>query len=350
MTTPAPPRFLLQHNRAPGDIVVMTAFVRDLKLAFPDVTIGVKTSAMDLWRHNPHVTSLRGQKGAQTLTLDYGRGIREQKYETIHFLSYFHRDFHRRTKMTVPLVRPYPDLHLSPEEQTKRPVQDRYWVVVAGGKSDFTAKVWHTEKFQATVDELRRQGIACVQVGGNDRGHWHPPLRGALNLVGRTNLRDMLRLIHHADGVLCGVSLPMHVAAALQRPCVVLGGGREAWWWEAYVRENVGLGGKEVAEQLKMPHRFLHTLGLLDCCKWAGCWKNKVVRMGKDPLICLRPVVRPGQAVPECLDMITVDMVMTAILSYYYDGSLAPIRGSALAQDVNGLHHEGAYVQEGLHG
>lgn len=324
-------KLILTHKRAPGDVVAMTALVRDLVTSFPGkFEVDVDTSAMDLWRNNPYLTPLREKqkrvvsRDVEYIKCQYGRGIRDQNYEPVHFLAYWHRDFERQTKIKVPVTAPYPDLHLSEEERTVPIVEGRYWVVLSGGKSDFTAKVWEVRRMQQVVERLGEMGLGVVQIGSNDTGHWHPPLQGenVINLVAQTNLRDMMRLIHHADGVICGITCAMHMAAALHRPCVVLGGGREAWWWEAYVRQNKGL---VCPEKLKVPHQFLHTIGLLDCCKHHGCWKNKVVPLRNDKSLCYHPVVKPGQPVPLCMDMITVEHVMEAVMKYYTDQTLPPV-------------------------
>lgn len=323
-------RLILVHKRAPGDTAVLTALVRDIALTHPGAfQIGVDTNAAALWENNPYIVSareLRGQKGVEHIKLTYGKGLRDQNHETVHFLAYFHRDFEVQARVRIPLTLPYPDLHLSEEERSRRLVEGRYWVFLSGGKSDFTAKVWGQAAWQETISALSALGVPCVQIGGTERGHWHPEIAGALNLVGRTGLRDWLRLIYHADGVICGVTAAMHLAAALQRPCVVLAGGREAWWWEAYVRENAGLGGPETAQRLTVPHRYLHTIGLLDCCQAHGCWKNKVLPLNGDSSLCKYPIVKPGQAVPKCLDMITPQHVVEAVMSYYEDRTLPPIK------------------------
>ena len=99
-----------------------------------------------------------------------------------------------------------------------------------------------------------------VQVG--EAGHHHPALRGVLDLRGKTDLRQLVRLVHHAQGVLCPVTLHMHLAAAVpvkagmprNRPCVVVAGGREPSQWEAYPH-----------------HQYIHTNGALPCCDNGGC-------------------------------------------------------------------------------
>lgn len=320
---------LLTHHRAVGDTLVMTGLVRDIALTYPgQYSISVSTSAPDLWRHNPYVKDVLPRTRAEKLPhvkLDYGSGLRkESKKRAVHFVSYFHEDFRLKTGTTVPLHLPHPDLHLSPQERNTPLLNDRYWVVLSGGKSDFTAKVWGTTYWQQLVDLLRSVGIQVVQAGGTSKGDWHPPLDNVLNLVGHTNLRDMMRLLHHADGVICGVTMAMHMAAALEKPCVCIAGGRESWWWEAYVNENKGFG--LASGKLRVPHRYLHTIGQLSCCQTQGCWKDRIYPpTTKRFSLCKQPKDLGSQKIPLCLDMIRPEHVMEAVLSYYEDRTLPPI-------------------------
>lgn len=324
-----PPQFLLTHKHAPGDTVVLSALFRDIKRAYPHIEIGFHGHATDVLKHNPYLTPMPldedgnpRDKRVRRMRMCYRDGLRRQNRETCHFIAEFHRNFQTQTGLVVPITEPYPDLHLSEEEKATPIVAGPYWCFLSGGKSDFTAKVWANENWIKTVELLRGHGIAMVQFGGTSRGHWHPEVPGVLNLVGRTNLRDLIRLIYHSQGVICGVTCSMHVAAALQKPCVVIAGGREAWWWEAYCRENAGLS---CPERLLVPHRYLHTIGMLSCCASHGCWRSKVVPLHDDKSLCKLPIIRPGQAVPKCLDMITPQMVVDAVMSYYVDGTLPGI-------------------------
>jgi hypothetical protein len=184
-----------------------------------------------------------------------------------------------------------------------------YWVLVAGGKLDFTAKWWPPEYYQAVVDHFagRIQFVQCG--GGRDR---HPPLRRVLSLVGRTDLRQLVRVIYGAEGVVCPVTFAMHLAAAVPvrggagplRPCVVIAGGREPPHWEAYPG-----------------HQFLHTVGALDCCATGGCWKSRCQPVGdgdpKDRDLCRRPTrVGEGPLVGQCMAMVTPQRVTDAIELY----------------------------------
>ncbi|PWU08851.1 MAG: hypothetical protein C5B50_28645 [Verrucomicrobia bacterium] len=140
-----------------------------------------------------------------------------------------------------------------------------------------------------------------------DKGHYHPPLKGVLDLRGKTSLRDLIRLVHFADGILCPVTLHMHLAAAVPLPagrkrlrhCIVVAGGREPAHWEQYPG-----------------HHYLHTIGQLDCCATGGCWKSRTVPLGDgspldQPQSLCRDVTPRGM--PRCMDMISAHRVCELI-------------------------------------
>lgn len=326
-------RFILRHNRAPGDITAMTALVRDLAVAHPGkYEVAVDTSFRDLWANNPHTFPLNeAAKGATVVKLSYGEYITLAARQPVHFLESFHRDFEKKTGIKVPLTRPTPDLHLSPFEERTKLVEGKYWVLLAGGKLDFTTKHYVYRRHQQVVNALRGLGLGVVQLGakGKNPTHHHPKLDGTLDLIGQTSLREMLQLIRHSEGVICTITFAMHAAAALGKPCVVTAGGREEWWWEAYHRDNPGLGPNR--HTLAVSHRYLHTLGRLDCCLRKGCWKNKVLASERDKSFCAYPKESDGgQVVPLCMDMITADRIVESVLSYYMDGTLTPPEGMML--------------------
>ncbi len=190
----------------------------------------------------------------------------------------------------------------------------RFWIVVSGGKTDFTAKWWDPERYQRVVDAFAGM-IQFVQVG--EASHHHPALEGVIDLRGKTDLRQLVRLVHHADGVLCGVTSLMHLAAAVptksgrpgRRPCVVVAGAREPTHWEAYPH-----------------HQYLHRVGAIPCAESGGCWKSRVVPLGdgaeQDRSLCKSPVHGAGVIIPKCLSLISVSDVIRAIETYYEGGVL----------------------------
>lgn len=308
-------KLILKSGLSPGDIVMLTAAVRDLHAAYPgEYVTDVRTPCAALWAHNPHITPIAdADPEARVIEMHYPL-IGRSNQAPFHFIHGYRMHLEKELGRPIPAGDFKGDIHLSAEERGwMSQVEEiegkgtRFWIIVAGGKRDFTAKIWETARFQEVVDRLAGR-IRFVQVG--EAGHQHPALRGVFDLRGKTDLRQLVRLVHHADGVVCPVTSLMHLAAAVPaktgalRPCVVIAGGREPSQWEAYPG-----------------HRFLDTIGSLPCCSIGGCWKSRVVAIGdgdkKDESLCVRPVATPsGQTIPQCLDLVTADAVVKAVESY----------------------------------
>jgi len=316
-------QLILQHTRALGDTVVMTAVVRDLAITYPGrFQIHINSNFRDVWANNPHIAGLNTPAGCRRITLCYKKGITAAgRGEQVHFVSWFHRDFTNKTGIPLIPLLPQPDLHMSQVEIDNPIVEGRYWVVVAGGKTDIRTKHWGFENYQQLIVELGRLGISCVQCGALRKEDIHKPMGSCINLLGRTSVREFFSLIHHADGVICPVTGAMHIAAALNKHCVVIAGGREEPWWEGYTNHGPKFGPIASGE-LVAPHVFLHTVGTMDCCLRKGCWKRKI---GGDKA-CPYPVATvSGQVIAKCMDRITIDHVVEAVMGHYESGAVPPI-------------------------
>jgi ADP-heptose:LPS heptosyltransferase len=315
--------FLLDHpRRALGDNVCLTALVRDIALTYPDATIGVRSDLPEIWANNPFVKQFEPDSipGLERVVLDYVKVQKNARFgetQPCHLVRAFHLDFQAQTGLEVPLLVPRPNIHLSYDEITNRPMSEPYWVVIAGGKLDFTVKHWVQTRFQEVIDRYPDRRVKFVQLGGvSDAScqHRHIALPGAVDQIGRTTIRDLFRWIWHAQGVLCGVTGAMHIAAALEKPCVVLAGGREDRWWGAYTNEHAGFGNL-ASGMVTQPHRFLDTIGKLPCCESKGCWVRSVTKPAPADKLCVWPVVQPDQqVVAKCQDILTVDEVLTAMV------------------------------------
>jgi ADP-heptose:LPS heptosyltransferase len=331
-------RLIIRHKWALGDTILLTGLIRDIHRAYPgQYELQVDTHFTNVWWNNPYVTRFESDKQARKVEVGWGDAIAwngyaryGQRREMRHILAWYHYDFERKTGIKVPVTDPRPDLHLTSEERIRR-VTGRYWVILSGGKLDLTTKHWHAHRAQEVVDKLAHQGIHCVQVGAVHTSHVHPPLRNCTNLLGQTeNVRDLWNIILHADGVICGVTGAMHIAAAFEKPCVVYAGGREEPWFEGYVNAFAAFGPE--ANPVRVEHKFLHTLGLLDCCDKQGCWKRRTIPLDPQDLtrksytLCRQPVRPPDtHAVAGCQDLILSDHVVEAVMDYYDKNVLPPI-------------------------
>lgn len=313
-----PRKLILKSNLCPGDILMLTAAVRDLHLTYPDQFLtDVRTSCPELWENNPYITSLSvNDDDVEVIDCKYPL-VHQSNQTPYHFIHAYRIFLNQTLGIQIQAGAFMGDIHLRNEErewmsQVGEVTGDssaRFWMVVSGGKRDYTNKWWDPARFQRVVDHFKGR-LTFVQVG--QEKHVHPPLEGVIDLVGKTDLRQMVRLMYHADGVLCGVTMLMHLAAAVEtkpgrpknRSCVVIAGGREPSQWEAYPH-----------------HQFLHTNGALPCCDAGGCWKSRVQPLGdgdeKDGNLCLRPVIlKTGLVLPQCLDLVSAEDAIRAIELY----------------------------------
>jgi len=316
-------RLILRSFQSPGDVVMLTAAVRDLHRAHPgQFETDVRTSVDPLWENNPYITRMQeGMPDVESIDMHYPL-IHESNCRPYHFIHGYVQFLEQQLGIRIPLSQFCGDVHLSPTEKSLPPLDghslpDRFWIMIAGGKYDFTAKWWNPASYQTVVDHFRGR-ITFVQCG--EAGHWHPPLNGVINLIGKTTTRQFIRLMHHADGVVCPVTFAMHLATAVetrpgrprQRPCVVIAGGREPTHWEAYPY-----------------HQYITTVGTLSCCLDGGCWRSRCQMVGdgdeKDQRdVCEQPVqITPELRIPRCLDMISADDVIRRIELYFQGGAMS---------------------------
>lgn len=312
-------KLLLKCGYSAGDIVMLTATVRDLHKRYPGKFItDVRTPFPDIWEYNPFITPLdEAEPGVETIDCSYPL-INQANHVPYHCLHGYAGFLAGRLGMPVSVTEFKGDIHISEEEKSwmsqvhELTGEDTpFWIVVAGGKYDATIKWWDKNRFQAVVDYFQGR-IQFVQVG--ESSHYHPELKGVIDLRGRTRMRQLIRLVYHSQGVLSPVTAVMHLAAAVEvkgngkakRPCVVVAGGREPAHWEAYPN-----------------HQFIHTNGSLPCCAQGGCWKSRVLPLNdgdnRDESLCLNVVDGP---LPRCMDMITAEHVIERIEMFFKGGAL----------------------------
>ncbi|MHA1469270.1 MAG: glycosyltransferase family 9 protein [Candidatus Asgardarchaeia archaeon] len=316
-----PRKILLINELCPGDLLMLTAAIRDLKICHPEISVEVKTVCPAIWENNPDITQFeKDDPEVEEFKIGYPL-IHSSNNGQYHFIHGFRKDIEDKLGITITPTKFKGAIYLSEEEKSwlsqieEMGIKDKFWIMVAGGKYDYTAKWWNPDSYQQVVNHFKGK-ITFAQCG--EEGHWHPPLKNVVNLIGKTNLRQFIRLIYHSIGVLCPVTFAMHAAAAIDckynlrnRPCVVIAGGREPSQWEKYPH-----------------HRFLENNGCLPCCDNGGCWKSRCQKVGdgdeKDTEgVCLFPIkIKEDLLIPKCLDMIKPTDVIRAIEMYYNGGVL----------------------------
>ena len=315
---------LLKMDQAPGDAVAMTAAIYSLHRTHPGKYItSVESYWPEVFENNPDVffnvmplgeQRIENFNDVDTVCMHYP-AIHQSNDRAIHFMQAWCEHLGSALGVSIPLACNRPQLYF---DNVKPQLQRRYnyWIVCAGGKKDFTTKLWGHDNYQRVVSMLFGK-VHFVQVGGSRppvawaehmRGSQddvgHDPLTGAEYVVGKTSLRDLFDIVRHARGVLCGVSLLMHVAAACEVPAVVIAGGREPVAWNAYPRQQ-----------------YVHTVGALPCSSSQGhkgqaCWRYRTVPLGDGAPMDNSACERPINGTPECMSMITPQEVANLILRY----------------------------------
>jgi ADP-heptose:LPS heptosyltransferase len=305
-------RIILHNGQSVGDVACLSGAVKALKDRLDwRIEIDVRTSCGEVWEAAPYVTPLADDRG-QHVETDCDKGpyatINRCNQRPIHQVEAYCESLSREAGESFTIDDwTQPSIRLTNEEKNwASQVQEitgkppRYWIVNAGIKADYTTKRWHG--YQEVIDRTAEH-VTWVQIG--EAQHRHTLLRGVLDLRGQTDLRQLVRLVYHAAGVLCGVTGLMHLAHWVERPAsipfrrhaVIIAGGREPLSWFAYPG-----------------HQIFHTIGELDCCAAGGCWRSRVKPENDgeshDQSLCEHP--RGDQGL--CMEMIDPAAVAATIL------------------------------------
>ncbi len=312
-------RVILKCDHGASTTVMLTAAVRDLHASCPgQFQTDVRTRHNELWRNNPHLRRL-DPRDPDVEQIDCNPPLTQRNDDPpFHFIHGFLRHLENLLDVEIKPTVFRGDLHLSRREkswisQLQEITRDEipFWVLSAGGTFEKTIKWWDRERFQTVINAFRDR-ILFVQVGAE--GDHHPELSGVVDLRGKTDLRQLIRLIHHAQGVLCPLNLLMHLSSAVDtkpsspnRACVVIAGGGQSTQWQRYPT-----------------HQFLHTIGALTCCDTAGCGRHRTHSLDDNSpsdsadKICVDVV----DDLPHCMHMIGAADVIRSIQRYFDGGVL----------------------------
>ena len=285
---------VLLRNTQPllGDRMMFTPVVRDFKKAYPEIQVGIISAGPEMWHNNPYIDrSVTEANAEETYDIGPGKVTRGSKTNGLHITAAFRESLQENSGKVIKQGPFKPDIHLSEAEKNHRMVDGRYWVINCD-TGPFTAKRWRAERFQQLVDAMPE--TTFVQVGLAKDNYARLKGDNVIDLIGKTKIRELFSLVYNADGCISLVSSLMHVAAAFDKPCVVLAGGREPFTFEKYAN-----------------HIYIDRTGTLPCCKLKACWHN-----------ALSACKDNDGTVAHCMDLITVRQVKDAVESYYEGGAL----------------------------
>jgi len=359
------PRQIVFHNRqALGDILMFTCAVRDFKRAFPEVEVQVQSTAMHIWDHNPYINrdkwievlnphtlhadakslsdiqrqelnrraiQIASEKDIPVLAfIGPGKATNASNRSDNHFANAYRISMETLLGVRIPQGPIRPDVYMTEEEYSAPPlVEPPYWLITAGEKGDWTCKTYAFERWQKVVEHFPQ--VKFVQLGST--GHKHPVLSGdnVVNFIGKTQdrhtgIRDLFNLFNYCEGSMGLVSFQMHLAAAFNKPAVVIAGAREPVHFTRYSGQQ-----------------YLATDGCLPCTVDNGdspkaCWFCKIERC---PYVS--ETVEQGQKIPLCADLISSFDVIKAVSNYYVGGRLKfdkPVGRSKLVNRVKSTVRE----------
>jgi ADP-heptose:LPS heptosyltransferase len=218
-------RYVIHCPRAIGDVLVLTTLFASLKQKY-DCELDINSAFDDIFANNPNRTIIKNFNRKEFVEIDHHPWIISNP--ELSYIEAFHRDAEQKLGIDVPVLCNTPQLYLTDAEKDPFPSLPKdYLVLNASWKTDTSTKFYsHYREVAELLD------MPIVQVGRNDDPFTLIPT--AINWIGKTNTRQLLRLLYNSKGAIGGITFLQHASAALDVPYVCLYGGREPWHWINY--------------------------------------------------------------------------------------------------------------------
>lgn len=337
--TDKPLKLLFKAPKGLSNELILSVAIRNLKLShgnkfFVDILDGTPS----LWDNNPYLTPLSPTDFNVIKINDIYNPMENSLMSFHHISSKYVQLFEDILNIKINNHDFMPNIFLSMEE-TKNDILDKYdidpsspfWIISNGGPSDNSTQWPNPEHMQEVVNTLCDK-ITFIQIGVEDEDvedepgsknvkNINFPLDNVKNLIGKTTLKEFIRLLYHASGVLTPPSFVMHATAAMQpknpmipyKPCVVIAGGKESTNYNSYP-----------------VHKYLSSIGTLTCCSNGGCKIStcqilKDSELDGDTAVCYHPEkinTDVDLVIPKCINIIKPKTIIDAITSYYDGGIL----------------------------
>jgi hypothetical protein len=236
-----------------GDDLLCTTVFRELKKR-GEARIVVRSKHRSLFRGNPDVDIvLRAKLPWIAPLMVHGLSFLQLAYDvplSEHLLAIMCRCAGVTGEIAL---RPY--MFLRPDEVAVGRLFERQIAIQSSGLSaaiPMRNKEWFPERFQDVAHRL--QGRApLIQLGAAS----DPPLKGALDLRGKTSLRQAAAILSHSLVFVGQVGFLMHLARAVDCRSVIVYGGREAPRMTGYIANKNLVGATPCSpcwEQDKCDH------------------------------------------------------------------------------------------------
>ena len=243
------PKVLLYFGFAPGDDLLCTAVLRELRKRGKEGILMV-SDHRELFAGNQDPTYIRPlwaryYRDGSTVSIcrrfvriwggEFTRpeyapldGVDRRRVPSRHIIA----EMCARVGITGPVaIRPY--LMLTEDEKSLAAWAHGQIVIQSSGmaaRHPMRNKEWYPDRVQGVVNALAGE-MEFIQLGSPS----DPALQQVNDLRGVTSIRETAAILSHARLYVGNVGLLMHVARAVECPSVILFGGREAPWQSGYV-------------------------------------------------------------------------------------------------------------------
>jgi hypothetical protein len=244
-----PPKLMLFHGLSPGDDLICSAALRELRKRRGSQALAIVSNYPELFSGNndaDYVFPAGNHHGVTTPPISVYRHlvrITGGEFKRVTYTSFdgIDRDESPSRHIIAELcasagimgsisLRPY--INLTDTEKSRESWANGLIVVQSSGMSaryPIGNKQWYPERFQAVVDQLHREWN-FVQLGAAE----DPPLKHVKDLRGATTIRKTAAILYQARLYFGTVGFLMHLARAVECPSVIVFGGREAPWQSGY--------------------------------------------------------------------------------------------------------------------
>lgn len=226
-------------GKTPGDDLMCTAVLREMRRRGYR-SIWMMSRFPELFEGNPDIDRVVAHDarydryaqwmGGRSYYVHYGGHDHERDQSPIpqqHIIASMCASCELTGEVTL---RPY--LHLTDGERAAGRLAPRQIVLHSSGLSAHSAmrnKEWVEGRMQQVVDALRDE-YTIVQLGAAT----DPALDGVVDLRGRTTMRQSAAIIAGSVLTVAQVGFLMHLTRAVDRPAVIIYGGREQPWQTGY--------------------------------------------------------------------------------------------------------------------
>lgn len=220
-----------------GDNLMATAVIAGIKREYPDIRIFVFTKRRwEIFENNPDVTACWN---ARTI-MEKNPSLFQR---AIPLTEYTYADFKGAAKVQNMIDRMYDLVGVKVKERiyqprlylTQKELDYRKWrlqrlkrpLVAIAPSGKITTKIpnkfYEIEKWHKIAELLTKENITFIQIGDKAEG---PKLNGAKDWR-NLGYRKTASVLRHCDAVIAHEGGIMHLATAVNTPCVIIYGGAE---------------------------------------------------------------------------------------------------------------------------